>query len=80
MNHNDNTYECSEHNRCPGPHAPHLGGYSVCDCPSCHAKGRFNCTPAPGAVLRENTDPVPNLALGRLRGLLQRAEDDGDAA
>jgi hypothetical protein len=47
-NHNDGTYDCTEHHECRGPLARHQG-YSTCRCPSCHAGGRFSSTPRPNA-------------------------------
>lgn len=52
-NHNDGTYDCTAFAECRGPAAAHVGGYSVCRCPSCHATGRFDCHPRPNA--RRNT-------------------------
>lgn len=54
--HNDGTYECTEFDRCPGPTARHHG-YQQCRCPDCHARGHFNCYPAPDATLLDRRTP-----------------------
>lgn len=51
-NHNDGTYDCTQLNDCPGAQAVHPS-YTVCCCPDCHARGAFDCHPAPSARRNE---------------------------
>jgi len=55
-NHNDGTYECTEHDACPGPSAYHPS-WTVCRCVGCHANGPFGCTPSPKARLIDRRTP-----------------------
>lgn len=55
-NHNDGTYECTQWPNCPGPTAMHRT-YIICQCPDCHARGTFDCHPAPTSRLIERRTP-----------------------
>lgn len=51
-NHGDGTYDCSAGVECRGPTMRHTGGWQRCECPDCHARGRFGCMPGRRSRLR----------------------------